>query len=51
MQKNEVQNAENGSQKTVKFMLRTDEVKIKLSEQGVTRARGIFQQPVSQIFY
>ena len=33
MQKNEVQNAENGSKKTGKFMMRTDEVKIKLPEQ------------------
>jgi hypothetical protein len=47
MRENEAQNAENGSNRTRKFMMRKDEVKIKLPEQGATRARGVFQQPVS----
>lgn len=46
MQKNEAQNAENGFKRTEKFMMRKDEVKIKHPEQGATRARGVFQQPV-----
>ena len=45
MRENEAQNAENGSKPTGKFTMRKDEVKIKLTEQGATRARGVFQQP------
>lgn len=46
MRENEVQNAKNGSKPIGKFTMLKDEVKIKLPEQGATRAREVFQQPV-----
>ena len=49
MQKNEAQNAENGSKSTEKLLMRKDEVKNKRPNQDVTHASGLFQRPVEQL--
>ena len=49
MRENEVQNAENSSERVKSSRCERDGLKIKHPEQDATRAREVFQQPVMPV--